>query len=84
MAINRKDDSYNYEDEYCDMLDELWPVSIGWLEYQASMVLRLVDDCAYRTGLNDFADSMDDERECEKCGRIFDDEEKANECARTD
>lgn len=85
-ATNRKDDSRNYEGEYCDMLDELWPVKIGSLEYQASMVLRLVDETAYRCWLNDFADSMDDEWVCDECWDTYDNELEAEECCaeRTD
>lgn len=86
MATNRRDDSSNFEEQYCDFLDEIWPVNIWGLEYQASMCLRLIDPTAYRCGLNDYADSCDDEWGCDKCGNIFDTEEEADECCaeRTD
>lgn len=51
----------DFEDAYCDMLDELDVVKIGSLEYQASYVLREVDPTAYRCGLVDYIDSLDKE-----------------------
>lgn len=85
MAKNRKDDSSNYDTQYRDMLDDVYgTVDVCWLKYLASDLLFEVDPTAYRCWLNDFADSMDDEWVCEKCGRTFDSEEKADECARTD
>lgn len=81
-ATNKKDDSYNYEDSYCEMLDELWPVKIGSLEYSASMVLKSVDETAYRCWLIDYADSQDDEWICDECGDTYDNELEAEECCR--
>jgi len=51
----------DFEDSYCDMLDELDVVKIGSLEYQASYVLREVDPTAYRCGLVDYVDGLDKE-----------------------
>lgn len=48
-----------YEDQYCDMLDEVSTVQIGSLSYDPSTVLREVDPIAYRCGLNDYVDSLD-------------------------
>ena len=39
-------------EEYDNWLDEITPtVKIGYLEFNASRVLRLLDPTAYRTGL---------------------------------
>ena len=52
---------YDYEDQYCEAIDEGGPVRIGSLEYTASYVLREIDPIAYRCGLNDYVDGIDRE-----------------------
>lgn len=48
------DEAYEQYDEW---LNEIGEVRVGGLEYDAATVLRKVDPIAYRTGLNDWADS---------------------------
>lgn len=55
FEINQDD----YEEQYCEMLDEISTVEIGSLSYNPSTVLREVDPTAYRCGLNDYVDSLD-------------------------
>ena len=52
-------DPDDYEDQYCDFLDEFETVKIGNLEYSPSLVLKEVDPTAYRCGLLDYVDSID-------------------------
>lgn len=56
---NYEVDPYDFEEQYCDLLDECGPVKIGNLEYDSSHVLREVDPIAYRCGLIDYADSIE-------------------------
>lgn len=60
---NWEADTEQYEEQYCEALDEGGPVRIGSLEYTASYVLREVDPTAYRCGLNDYVDSLELEPE---------------------
>ena len=85
-AINKKDDSSNYEDEYREMLDEWGSIKVAWIDFEASEILEKLDPTAYRCGLNDYADSCEDERECSECWEVYSDEEEANQCCieRTD
>ena len=43
---------------YDSMLDEQGPVTIAGLDYDVSNALKSVDEIAYRTGKNDFIDSL--------------------------
>lgn len=52
-------DPYYHENLYCEALDEQGDVTIGTLSYSPSVVLREVDPTAYRCGLIDFVDSLD-------------------------
>lgn len=54
-------DPDEYENSYCEAIDEDGPVRIGTLEYTASYVLREIDPTAYRCGLNDYVDGIDKE-----------------------
>jgi hypothetical protein len=54
-------DQDDFEDQYCEAIDEQGPVKIGSLEYTASYVLRKIDPTAYRCGLNDYVDGIDKE-----------------------
>jgi hypothetical protein len=55
--------SYTYIDEeeaenqYRDELDELHPIVIGSMEFQASEVLEQLDPTAYRCGFTDWLDA---------------------------
>lgn len=85
-AINKKDDSYNYEQEYREFLDEWGSIKVAWIDFEASEILEKLDNTAYRTGLNDFADNFDDEWVCDECWDTYDNELEAEECCmeRTD
>lgn len=52
-------DPYNYEDQFCEMLDEQGDIEIGTLSFSPSDVLREMDPIAYRTGLLDYVDGLD-------------------------
>jgi hypothetical protein len=50
------------EEEYDDLLDDIYEViKIGTLEYSPSQVLKAVDPIAYRVGMNDYEDSIEEE-----------------------
>lgn len=51
-------DPEDYEEQYCEMLDENGPVIIGSLTYPPSHVLAQVDPVAYRCGLNDYVNGL--------------------------
>lgn len=66
--------SYTYIDEsdaeqqYDDMLDELYPVEIGDMSFCASRVLKELDPIAYNCGFSDWLDANElttDESEAE-------------------
>jgi chromosome segregation ATPase len=62
-------DPYNYEDQFCEMLDEQGNIEIGTLSFSPSDVLREMDPIAYRTGLLDYVyglDIEDDEEYAER------------------
>jgi len=54
-------DPYEYEDQYCEALDEEGPVVVVGMSYDPSHILREVDPTAYRCGLLDYVDSLDKE-----------------------
>lgn len=47
----------DFRESYEDILDELSPVKVGNIEFDASRILENLDPIAYRVGLNDFIDS---------------------------
>lgn len=47
------------EDLYVESLDEQGDIRIGSLTYAPSHVLRMTDPIAYRVGLSDFADYVE-------------------------
>ena len=49
-------DPYDYEGQYCEMLDDSYPELFNM---SPSYILREVDPVAYRVGLVDFADGFD-------------------------
>lgn len=72
-------DPDDYEDQYCEMIDEGGPVRIGSLEYTASYVLREIDPTAYRCGLLDYVDNIEidyDPKYCELLGELHDIEDE--------
>ena len=52
-------DPYNYEEQFCEMLDEQGDIEIGNITLTPSDVLREMDPIAYRTGLSDYVDGLD-------------------------
>lgn len=52
-------EDYELEQQYCDMLDEVYPpYLIGSSEFYASTILKECDPIMYKEGLADFIDSM--------------------------
>lgn len=52
-------EDYELEQQYCDMLDELYPpYLIGSSEFYASTILKECDPIMYKEGFADFVDSM--------------------------
>ena len=49
-------DPYEFEDEYCQALDEQGPLTIGGSEWEHSQVFREIDPTGYRVGLVDWVD----------------------------
>ena len=45
--------------QYDECLDQEGQVSVGCLKYWPSMILKNVDEVAYRTGFNDWLDGQD-------------------------
>jgi hypothetical protein len=56
MAYTYIDES-NAEQQYDDMLDELYPVEIGGMSFCASRVLKELDPIAYNCGFSDWLDA---------------------------
>ena len=52
-------DPYDYEGDYCNMLDEQGYVHIGSLTFSPSEIVRELDETAYQCGLDDYVDSLD-------------------------
>lgn len=62
---------YASEDLYDVWLDEMdGLVSVAGLQYQASDILKQVDPIAYRTGFNDYVDTLRDEDFQEYCDMV--------------
>ena len=61
-------DEDNYEEQYCEMLNEDGDIMIGSLRFTPSDVLNEMDPTAYSIGLSDYVDSLDidDDPEYEK------------------
>lgn len=58
---------YKLEELYKDLIDQTTPtVTIWGMEYDASRVLLEVDPIAYREGLNEWLDGLDDCEDCDK------------------
>jgi predicted ribosome quality control (RQC) complex YloA/Tae2 family protein len=51
----------DYEDQYCECLDEEGPVKVAGLTFDVSTIIRELDPTAYRCGLNDYVDSIEKE-----------------------
>ena len=56
---NFKLDPYDYEGDYCNMLDEQGYVDIGSLTFSPSEIVRELDETAYLCGLEEYIDSLD-------------------------
>jgi len=46
---------------YDDLLDECYPVKIGHMTFDASKLLAEHDPTGYRTGFNDYIDSLSED-----------------------
>jgi len=53
------------EEEACEMYDDLlnecYPVKVGYMTFDASKLLAEQDPIAYRTGFNDYVDSLSED-----------------------
>lgn len=50
------------KEQYDELLDEIYgEVKLGNLTFSPSRIIRELDPIAYRTGLNDYYDSLGDE-----------------------
>tara|TARA_R100000152_G_scaffold2159_1_gene707 strand:+ start:543 stop:740 length:198 start_codon:yes stop_codon:yes gene_type:complete len=50
------------KEQYDELLDEIYgEVKLGNLTFSPSRIIRELDPIAYRTGLNDYEDSLRDE-----------------------
>jgi hypothetical protein len=54
-------DPYNYEEQYCEMLDCEGDISVGGIEFSPSEILSKLDPIAYRCGLLDYVDCYQDD-----------------------
>jgi chromosome segregation ATPase len=52
-------DPYEFEDQYCEMLDEAGPVNIAGIEFYPAHVLQEIDPTAYRCGLIDYVNGIE-------------------------
>ena len=50
------------EEQFDEMLDDVYePITIGFGKYYASQILKNCDPIAYRIGLQEYADSLEEE-----------------------
>ena len=49
----------DFENEYCEMLNEGGPVKVAGLTFEADQIIRELDPTAYRCGLLDYVDGID-------------------------
>jgi hypothetical protein len=72
------------EDDYCDMLDEVYGdcMCCGY-SMQSSFVLREMDNIAYRTGFNDWQE-YETKYECPICAEVHGDYESAKWCCQVE
>ena len=52
-------DPDDYENEYCEMLNEEGPVKVAGLTFEADQIIRKLDPTAYRCGLVDYVDGIE-------------------------
>lgn len=52
-------DPDDFENEYCEMLNEGGPVKVAGLTFEADQIIRDLDPTAYRCGLVDYVDGID-------------------------
>lgn len=81
-ATKKEYDLDNREDKamYDDMLNEVYPVIDLGVTIYPSDALEQCDPIAYRTGFNDYTDSLDERWACPECGKEYDDEDEATYC----
>lgn len=51
----------DYEDQYCEALNDYGQIKIGSLTFYPADIIRELDSTAYRCGLIDYVDSLDKE-----------------------
>ena len=56
---NYEIDPDDYENEYCEMLNEEGPVKVAGLTFEADQIIRELDPTAYRCGLVDYVDGIE-------------------------
>ena len=72
------------EDDYCDMLDEIYgDCDVCGHSMQSSYILREMDNVAYRCGLNDYQE-YETKYECPVCGETYGDFEEAKWCCQVE
>jgi len=54
-------DPDDYEESYKEALDSEGPVNVAGMQFDASRIIEELDPTAYRCGLVDYVDSMDNE-----------------------
>jgi hypothetical protein len=69
------------EEEYRDMLDELYgDVEICGMKFSSGRALQELDPVAFHRGKSDYESNEPSKWECGDCGEVFDEEDEANEC----
>lgn len=64
MAELTRENEYEMTERYNQMLDDVYGViTIAGMEHGTAYALREIDPIAYRTGLFDYVDSLEDEDE---------------------
>jgi hypothetical protein len=62
----------DYEDQYCDAIDEQGDIVICGMKYSPSATLEVIDPTAYRCGLIDYVDGLELTPPEELEGELFD------------
>lgn len=51
----------DYDESYSESLDSEGPINVAGMQFEASRIIEELDPTAYRCGLVDYVDSMDNE-----------------------
>ena len=77
-------DPYKYEDQYNEMLDEVYDeINIEGYSFNPSCVLKKLDPMMYDHALLDYIDSLEELTEgyeCPLCGELFEEQHDATYC----